>query len=113
MLPRNEAASVVWTDEMAKAWGEIQPLLSDDQDAARSAFLAAYAKAVTAARMKRTPVHWTPSLGTDAADRERSLLDAIEKRRLTAAHVEQLLPSPVLSPNAEALLSRLRVRNLH
>lgn len=93
MIPRDEANSVVWTDEMAQAWGVAQPLLNEgDQVAARMAFLERYRQLVQAAREKGEPAKWMPSLGFDKAGREAALIDARDRGRLTAAHVAGLLP---------------------
>lgn len=93
MIPRDEATSVVWTDEMARALGVAQPLLDeDDQVAGRMAFLETYRRLVQEARDASSPVKWTPSLGWDAHGREGVLLEAVRLGRLTAQHVAGLLP---------------------
>jgi hypothetical protein len=93
MIPRDEATSVVWTDEMAQAWGIAQPLLeSGDSVQARMAFTETYRAKVQTARDSGVPVKWTPSLGHDPMGREGVLIDAAEKGRLTAQHVAGLLP---------------------
>jgi hypothetical protein len=93
MLPRDEDSSVVWTEEMATAWGVALPLLNaGDQVASRMAFLERYRTLVQSARDAGERVKWTPSLGTDAYGRESVLLDAVEKGRLSVDHVAGLLP---------------------
>jgi hypothetical protein len=114
LLPRTELASVVWTDEMARAWGIALPRLSEgDMDGARKVFCEAYANAVLEARKRHEPVHWTPSLGSDVAGRISVLRDAVRKHRLSAAHVEELLPEGAISTDAEKILAQLRLKNLH
>jgi hypothetical protein len=114
MMPKNEQASVVWTDEMAQAWGVVSPMLAqDDVVGARLAFRETYSKAVLDARIQREPVRWMPSLGSDVASRERVLLEAVEKRRLTPAHLEQLLPSGAISPQMQEILKQLKIKSLH
>jgi hypothetical protein len=114
MMPESELTSVVWTDEMARAWGIAFPLLSaGDAAGARAAFLDAYTKAVLEARIRQEPAHWTPSLGSDVAGRARVLLDAVQKGRLSAAHVEQLLPPMTVSVGAEKIIAQVKIRNLH
>ena len=114
MLPQNEWASVVWTDEMAKAWGVATPLLeAGDAGNARAAFREVYDKAVLEARIRHEPPHWTPSLGRDVAERERTLLDALCKHRLSAAHVAQLLLSTSASMGAEKTVEQVNIKNLH
>src|SRR3569832_2178825 len=114
MMPKSELASVVWTDEMAQAWGVASPMLAQgDLVGARQAFCQAYAKAGLDARIHREPVRWLPSLGSDGASRERVLLDALEKRRLTQAHLEKLLPSGAVSPQMQEIFAQLKLKNLH
>lgn len=93
MIPRDEASSVVWTEEMAQAFGVAHPLLTEgDQVAARMAFLERYRALVQQARDRGEPVRWIPSLGHDLTMREAALLDAAQKGRLTREHVAGLLP---------------------
>ncbi|MDB5761377.1 MAG: hypothetical protein JWQ21_372 [Herminiimonas sp.] len=114
MMPKTELASVVWTDEMAQAWGVALPLLTaGDAGGARTAFREVYAKAVLQARIKREPAHWTPSLGSDVASRESVLLEAVQKRRLSAAHVEQLLPVQTASEGIEGIIEQVKIKSLH
>jgi hypothetical protein len=114
MMPKTELESVVWTDEMAQAWGIASPLLNaGDVAGARNAFKDAYGKAVLHARIKRKPAHWMPSLGNDVASRESVLLDAVRKRRLTAAHVAQLLPAEATSPKMQEIFEQVKLKNLH
>ena len=114
MMPKNELESVVWTDEMAQAWGVASPLLNaGDVAGARNAFKDAYGKAVLHARIKRQPARWMPSLGNDVASRESVLLEAVRKRRLTAAHVAQLLPADATSPKMQEVFEQVKLKNLH
>lgn len=106
MIPRYETASVVWTDEMAQAYGVALPLLNEgDAVAARMAFIEQYRRLVQKARDGLVPVKWMPSLGTDANGREAALMDAVDKGRLNAEHVAGLLPlHPGSSPRLLALI---------
>ena len=114
MMPKTELESVVWTDEMAQAWGVASALLNaGDMAGARNAFKDAYGKAVLHARIKRKPAHWMPSLGNDVASRESVLLEAVRKRRLTAAHVAQLLPADATSPKMQEIFEQVKLKNLH
>lgn len=95
MLPRDEAVTVVWTEEMAQAMGVAQPLLNEGEIVpARMAFKEAYTKLVQDARDNRIPVKWTASLGHDTRGREHVLTQAAEMGRLTHEHVAGLLPAP-------------------
>lgn len=92
MMPRDEDTSVVWTEEMAQAFGVAGPLLADgDAIAARMAFLERYRTLVQEARDARKPVRWEPSLGHDPAGREGALLRAVELGRISAQHARGLL----------------------
>lgn len=113
MLPRDEMASIVWTEEMAQAWGLALPLLeAGDAAGARSVFSDNYAKAVQQARIRREPVRWMPSLGSDNKGREAALVDAVSKGRLTVAQANALLPPGDL-PALAANDAPSRVRKLH
>lgn len=93
MIPRDESTSVVWTEEMAAAFGVALPLLAEgDHVAARMAFLERYRASVQQSRDRGEPPKWTPSLGLDPAGRESALIEAAEKGRLSAPHVAALLP---------------------
>ena len=116
MMPRDESATVVWTQDMASAWGIALPLLEEgDQVAARMAFVEQYRKLVQAARDRGEPARWTPSLGTDVGGRERALMDAVERGRLTAPHVAGLLPHRDAGTDArllELITDRAALENL-
>lgn len=87
MIPTDEAGSVVWTEEMAAAFGIALPLLqAGDKIAARMAFREAYARMVGEARDARKPVRWSPSLGHDAKGRDAALSAAITAGRLSGEH---------------------------
>jgi len=95
MIPRDERTSVVWTDEMAEAFGVCYQMIEvGEYIPARMAFIETYKARVAVARANRIAVRWTPSLGQDSTGRETVLRDAVEKGRLTRAHVAKLLPSP-------------------
>lgn len=89
----DERVTVVWTDEMAAAFG-VALNLQDDEVAARMAFKEAYARLVAEARSAGKPVRWTPSLGWDHGARAGVLEEAVRLGRLSAEHVAGLLPAP-------------------
>ena len=104
MMPRDETQSVVWTDEMAVAYGVAQPLLTAGETiAARLAFRECYAQIVTLARCERRPAQWRLSPGRDPASRAQAITDAVEKGRLSRVHAMALLPD-VANEQADALL---------
>lgn len=106
LMPFDEAQSVVWSDEMAAAFGVCGPLLEQgDRVAARMAFKEAYSRLVNAARDAGVAVRWTPSLGHDAGGREAALLAAVDRGQLTLEHARALEPKlPAPSPVVLALV---------
>jgi hypothetical protein len=113
MLPTTEAASVVWTDEMAQSWAKVQPLLQKGERArARRIFIESYTHAVLMARCRQEKVTWAPSLGSDPQDRERVLQEALQKERLPASYVKELLPYRSLSAHSSHLLAQLRLKKI-
>lgn len=110
MIPHDEASSVVWTEEMAGAFGVASPLIAEGEKVqARMAFLERYKTLIREARDAGKPVRWTPSLGLDPNAREAVLLEAQRAGRLTQQHVAGLLPSrKEVSPEEMALLPDLR-----
>lgn len=93
MIPRDEAVTVVWTDEMSEAFGVAKPLLDvRDQVAARMAFRDAYERAVDRNRREGKAPHWFASLGQDKQGRAHVLADAVTKNRITFERAVALLP---------------------
>jgi hypothetical protein len=106
-IPKDEAVTVVCTEEMAQALGIVQPLLDDgDRVGARFAFRDAYARLVAEARNAGRPVQWMASLGHDPQQRERAVIEAVEQGKLPAAHAQQFLPAPEANPRIAALLAK-------
>ena len=82
----DEADTIVWTDETARAWGVARVVLNaGDEVGARMAFKEVYARFVDEARRARKPVQWSASLGFDTERRHA----AIEQ-----ASAAGLLPKP-------------------
>lgn len=107
MLPHDEESSVIWTDEMAAAFGVASPLLADgDRIGARMAFKEAYTKALTVARDKKIAPRWTPSFGRDVVGRQAALIEAVRHNRLSIDNAIKLIPGPA----AEGLLMSLGVK---
>jgi len=93
MIPKDEHASAVMTEEMAQALHIAQPLIDDgDQYGARMAFVEAYKRIVDAAKLDGTPVKWFASLGFDKEERASVIADAVRLGRLRADHAASLLP---------------------
>lgn len=92
MIPRDEHASVVWTGEMALAFGVAEPLMGTNLVQARMAFVEAYANAVRKERDAKRPPKWFLSPGRDAEGREKVIQEAVDKGRISQAHAMTLLP---------------------
>lgn len=93
MLPQGESQTVVWTDEMVLAWGVAKPLLDDgERVAARMAFKEAYTDLVARNRDSRIPARWSASIGTDKAEAERVISEAVQAGKLPAPYAALLLP---------------------
>lgn len=103
LMPFYEAQSVVWTDEMARAFAVAGPLLAQgDKVAARMAFKEAYSRMVAEARDDGRRVNWTPSLGHDPRGREAVLQAAVAAGRLSFDHASDLCPA-LPAPSADVI----------
>lgn len=104
MIPHDEQASVVMTEEMAEALGIARPLLDEgDKIAARMAFKEAYARIVNANKTAGIKPKWFPSLGADKAGRDLVIAEAVRLGRLSANHAIGLTPPdavPAMLENA-------------
>lgn len=113
MIPRDEAGSVVWTDEMAEANGAAYPLIAEgDMVAARMAFLERYRSLVQASRDEGRAVKWTPSLGYDKSGRAGAINEAVMRGRLTAERASKYLPAPVEVNQDTARIARKVMREI-
>jgi hypothetical protein len=116
MIPRDEYASVVWTEEMRRAWAVASPLISKGEIvSARMAFLEAYRAEVMQARVRGYSVRWSLSAGHDAQARERAVLMAVELGRIEDSTARKLLPHVVLPgdvPLLEGPEQRERVEDM-
>lgn len=110
MIPKSEAATVVWTDEMSQAMAVAGPLM-DSPVQARMAFLEKYRELVRQAREDKRPPCWWVSLGHDVLGREGPVLEAVERGRLTVAQASNLLPSSV-SPDVLARIGAASLKAL-
>ena len=93
---KNEALSLIWTDEMREAYG-VANGVSDDPVQARMAFKETYSKAVAEARATRKPLNWTLSKGTDKVLLELVITEGVKAGKLTAAYANRQLPHLDLS----------------
>lgn len=88
---RDEADTVIWTQEIAEALGIARPILDlRDEVGARMAFKEAYTRLVEEARRQRMPVNWQVSLGYDPKRRDEAVRAAVEAGRLPMT----ALPAP-------------------
>lgn len=106
LLASDEAETVVWTDEIAKALDAAKPILAaGDEVAARMAFKAAYEREITEARTNGVPAKWWPSVGHDKARRTAALEKAVTAGLLSHSKVAHLLPQPEPTGDVVALLT--------
>lgn len=95
LTSRDEAETVVWTPEIAEAFGVCRPVLDmGDEVGARMAFKGAYERIIQAARLQNKPVEWQASIGFDPERREQVLRKAEVAGLLPAAQIAALLPPP-------------------
>lgn len=95
MVPLDEGQTVVWTQEMVRAFTAAAPLLErGDKVAARMAFVESYKKLVADARDRREIAVWDISLGWDLTRRDKPLLHAVQCGRLTHTDIAAYLPPP-------------------
>src|SRR6478752_1453656 len=84
LIPQSEDATVVWTSEMAAAYGICAPLLgAGDRIGARMAFKEAYQREVAASKDEGKQANWVVSLGSDLEQRKRVLSAAAVDGRIT------------------------------
>lgn len=106
-MPFDESQSVVWTEEMAQAFGVARGLLEDgDRVAARMAFKESYTRLIGESRDAGRAVSWSPSLGHDKNGRDSVMAEAVAKGRLTYAYAQSVCPA--LPPMADNVVSLLR-----
>lgn len=104
----DERATVVWTDEMAQAWGVALPIAAGgDLVGARMAFISAYERLVRTAREERRLPSVTVSIGWDAEGRTAAVEKAVQLGYMPQAEAQQYLPAPAAAPgfNPVALLT--------
>lgn len=93
----DEAATVVWTAEIAEAWGVARHVMAlGDEVGARVAFRDAYTRIVHGARCARRPLQWLAALGSDRAGQASALRIAVSQGRISRAELAEFeaLPTP-------------------
>lgn len=116
----DEAVTVVWTSEIAEAFGVARPLLmARDEVAARMAFKESYTRLVSAAREQRVPPTWSATLGHDLAARNVALLPHVQAGRIDGALLIEApkglddvlaLPAPDEGESEKSRALRLKAR---
>lgn len=104
----DERNTVVWTDEMAQAWGAALPIAeSGDMVGARMAFIAAYERLVRTARDERRVPAVVVSIGWDTDNRIAAVEKAVQLGYMPPSEAQQYLPAPAATPgfNPVALLA--------
>jgi hypothetical protein len=90
---RDEAETVVWTVECARAFALCSPVLvAGDEVGARMAFKDAYSRLVAEARAANVPVEWSASQGWDQGRRVATLKRAANAGLLARPLITALLP---------------------
>lgn len=93
LMPRSEAETICWTQEMAAAYSVAQPLLAiGEAYNAGLAFKAAYIRQCKEAEIQQKPVVWRVSLGTDKSLARSALRQAVALGRISQAVADRLLP---------------------
>ena len=91
----DEAATVVWTQEMAKAWAVAKPILdAGDKIGARMAFIPAYERFVDQAKRESRTPHYEISAGWGANLRELAVQNAVTVGLLPPPPQQTALPAP-------------------
>jgi len=94
LTSQDEAETVVWTQEMAEAFGLAQPLLATgDAIGARMAFKDAYQRLVGEARASNKPAAWSVSAGWDQSRRQIAVEKAIVAGLLAGPQPHLALPN--------------------
>lgn len=88
-----EDDTVVWTDQICRAWDVARRLIAAGDDVAgRMAFLEQYRNELQIARAGGVQPRWWPSLGHDAGQRTAVLAQAVERGWLSEGAVRRMLP---------------------
>lgn len=105
LLALDERNTVVWTDEMERAWVVAQPLAAGgDLIGARMAFKDAYDRLVRTAREERRLPVTRVSVGWDAAGRAAPVDQAVKLGYMTPGDAVSYLPAPDAGAGVVALL---------
>jgi hypothetical protein len=106
---QDEAETVVWTQEMAQAWGVARAVLPDEVGA-RMAFKEAYQRLMAEARRIGDRPVWTASLGSDLQRRRAVVAEALAAKRLPISELPLALPAPQRGVPMLAFVGELAAR---
>lgn len=90
LCPMSEAETALMTEPMRLAFAIAFPLVQRDRVAARMAFKDAYERIVSDHRMRKVPVRWWPTFGTDPGLRASAIAEAVQKGKMSAANARAL-----------------------
>lgn len=91
----DEAATIVWTPEIAKAWQVAKPILdAGDKIGARMAFIPAYERLVEQSRQAGRQPHFEVSAGWDPNMREAAIQKAVTAGLLPPPKPEPMIALP-------------------
>lgn len=108
MTALDERNTVVWTSEMAEAWGVVREVAaSGDMVGARMSFISAYERLVRTARDERRLPNVAVSIGWDGELRGQAVEKAVQLGYLSAEKAAEHLPALGFTPafNPVALLA--------
>lgn len=101
----DEDDTVVWTNEIAQAYGAASEILTaGDKVGARMAFRAAYERIV---QDTVGPAKWQVSLGHDPERRETAITKAVQIGRLNHEQAGRYLPAPEITGEGRAIAGLL------
>lgn len=96
MMPHDEFETVVWTREMAEAYGIVSGILAEgDKIAARMSFKSAYDRLCSEAVIMQRPVVWSVCVGFDKSRIEPALQKAVAAGRISQDRANKFLPAPM------------------
>ncbi|CAN7494551.1 hypothetical protein LJR074_003405 [Acidovorax sp. LjRoot74] len=100
----DERATVVWTSEMAEAWGVARDVAAEgDMVGARMAFISAYERLVRTARDERRLPEVTVSIGWDGELRGQAVEKAVQLGYLTKEKAAEHLPALGFTPGFQPI----------
>ncbi len=112
LIPKDEDSTVVWSEEMRDAFGDVRGMIEDDPIAARMSFRQIYDRLVTEARAAHRPARFEVSQGFDKEVRRAALEVAVRRGWLTQDRVEALTGGILPSPKTPRLVGPTEPKDL-